>query len=106
VRPYRGELGTFGVGSGKRTVAKLSVSGSLQARDRAVAVGDPDGRFSQQAVRDCLLPIGDYLPAYLRIELGRLRVSVSQNYHSDGKPRDRTGQPPVYGFQIRFIRRV
>jgi len=33
--------------------------------------------------------------------LGRLEVSIMQKSHSDGKPRDRAGRPPVYGIQIR-----
>jgi hypothetical protein len=101
VRPYDGELGTLTVGPGKRSVEKLAVRGSLQARERAVAVGDPGGQWSQKAVRDCRLPIGDYLPAYLTFDFGRLRIGVSQNYHSDGKPRDRAERPLVYGIQIR-----
>ncbi len=103
VRPYDGELGTLAVGPGKRSVEKLAVRGSLQAQERAVAVGDPDSAdsWSQKAVRDCPLPVGDYLPAYLSFEFGRLRIGLSQNYHSDGKARDRAGRPLVYGIQIR-----
>ena len=47
------------------------------------------------------VPVGDYLPADLRITFGRLSISISHNFHSDGHPRDRQGRPHVYGIRIR-----
>ena len=35
------------------------------------------------------------------MDYGRLRISLSQNYHSEGKPRDRADRPPVYGIRLR-----
>ena len=32
--------------------------------------------------------MGDYLPSYLSVEYGRLQIALSDNYHSDGRPRD------------------
>ena len=101
VRPYTGDLGAFAVGAGGRAADKLGVSGSLAARDLAVAVGELKGEGWPQKVRSFQVPVGDYLPFYLSIELGRLEVSIMQKSHSDGKPRDRAGRPPVYGIQIR-----
>ncbi len=101
VRPYAGDLGVFEVGAGGRATDKLGVGGALAARDLAVAVGDRKKDSLPQRVRNCQVPVGDYLPFYLFIELGRLEVSILQNSHSDGKRRDRAGRPPVYGIQIR-----
>jgi hypothetical protein len=53
------------------------------------------------AVRSCEVPVGDYLPNSLHVEFGRLQMFISDNYHSDGKPRDRSGRPPVYGVHVR-----
>jgi hypothetical protein len=102
VRPYGGDVGTFAIGPGQRKLDKLTVTGSLQGQDKAVAVGadNPDDAWPK-AARACEVPAGDYLPSYLTIEYGRLRINVSQNYHSEGKARDRGAQPPVYGFHIR-----
>lgn len=101
VRPYRGDLGTFEIGAGNRTIKDLSVTGSLQARDRAVPVGGEVENGRPKTAPRCQLPTGDYLPTFLTVQFGRLRVELSQNYHSDGKPRDRAGRPPVYGIAIR-----
>lgn len=102
VRPYTGELGTFRIGPGTRQLEGLAMSGSLEARDRTAAVGElTTDQVSMAATATCELPVGDYLPTYLRIEFGRLRITVSQNYHSDGHPRERAGRAAVHGIPIR-----
>jgi hypothetical protein len=101
LHPYTGELGTFEVGPGPRKLDKLTVNGSLQGEDRAVAVGGRVEDGWANATRSCRLPTGDYLPSYLTLEYGRLRISLSQNYHSEGGPRDRGGRAPVYALHIR-----
>jgi hypothetical protein len=103
VRPYSGDLGVFTLGAGGRGINHLEVIGSLEASDRCVAVGADaeQGRGFPTLVESCQLPAGDYLPTYLNVNLGTLRISLSQNYHSDGKPRDRAGRAPVYGICIR-----
>jgi len=101
VRPYQGDLGTFMVGPGGRTTTNLSVRGSLEAKALAVPVGgDLEGGSPKPAAR-CELPVGDYLPNYITVEFGRLRIEISHNYHSDGKPRDRAGHEWVYGMTVR-----
>ena len=47
------------------------------------------------------VPTGDYLPSYLSIEYGQLRIDLSQNYHADGEYRGGLGLPAVYGIKIR-----
>jgi hypothetical protein len=66
-----------------------------------VAVGSELEYGSPKPAPFCLLPVGDYLPNYLTIQFGDLRLAVSQNYHSDGKQRDRKGRPAVYGIRVR-----
>ncbi len=103
VHPYPGDLGTFEIGPGTRklTNTNLSLTGSFEARDWAVAVGGDikDGR-PVEASR-CQVPVGDYLPEFLTLQFGRLRIQLSQNYHSEGKRQSRDGRPNVYGITIR-----
>jgi hypothetical protein len=101
VHPYRGDLGTFEIGPGGRTLEELTVTGSLEGEDRAVAVGGEPVDGKAKAARSCQLPVGDYRPNYVTIQLGHLRIGASYNYHSDGKPRDRGGRAAVYGITIR-----
>lgn len=103
VHPYPGDLGTFEIGPGTRklTNANFSLTGSFEARDWAIAVGGDikDGR-PVEASR-CQVPAGDYLPEFLTLQFGRLRIQLSQNYHSEGKRQNRDGRPNVYGITIR-----
>jgi hypothetical protein len=101
VHPYSGDLGTFEIGPGNRMLTNFGVSGSFEARDWAVAVGGDikDGR-PVEASR-CQVPVGDYLPEFLTLQFGRLRIQLSQNYHSEGKRQSRAGRPNVYGITIR-----
>ncbi|MGA3143719.1 MAG: hypothetical protein ABSF10_11980 [Verrucomicrobiota bacterium] len=101
VRPYSGDLGTFEIGPGTRKLTNFGVSGSFEARDWAVPVGGDikDGRPVE--VSRCQVPVGDYLPEFLTLQFGRLRIQLSQNYHSEGKRQNRTGRPDVYGITIR-----
>ena len=101
VRPYNGEFGTFRVGSGWRLIFGKKMSGSLLSNDAALAVGEVVENDWPEETRSCRLPVGDYLPSMLYITFGPMRISVSDNYHSDGKSRDRGGLPPVCGIKIR-----
>jgi hypothetical protein len=103
VHPYQGDLGTFEIGPGDRklTNANFSVSGSLQSKDWAVAVGGDIERGQPVEASRCQLPVGDYLPEYLTVQFGRLRIAISQNYHSEGKRQNRGGRPDVFGIAIR-----
>ncbi len=104
IKPYRGEFGILEIGPGERDleVDKLGISGSLMSQDAAVAVGTPSsGSPSYDKARRCELPVGDYLPNLVSIEFGRLRMSISNNYHSDGNPRGGVERPPVFGIEIR-----
>ena len=101
VLPYQGDLGTFEIGPGERVITNLSVTGSLEAKELAVPVG---GEFGESALaapaRRCQIPAGDYSPNYISVEFGHLRLAISYNYHSEGKPRDRSGRARVYGLAV------
>ncbi|MBL7185397.1 MAG: hypothetical protein ISS70_03660 [Phycisphaerae bacterium] len=101
VRPYDGDFGIFEIGAGGRDIQKTNVRGSLSSRDAAVAVGGKLKDGWPQPVQSCLIPVGDYLPRSLEIEYGPLRISISENYHSDGKPLDMAARPRVYSINIR-----
>jgi hypothetical protein len=101
VQPYQGDLGTFEVGAGNRQLKQLAVSGSLESRDHAVPVGGETKNGRPAEASRCEIPVGDYLPEYLTLEFGRLRIELSQNYHSEGKRQSREGRPAVYGMAIR-----
>ncbi|MBA7674804.1 hypothetical protein ES703_83029 [subsurface metagenome] len=102
VRPYDGDFGTFEVGAGGRNMyPEMTMHGSLCSEDMVVAVGGEllHGRLT--SAKSCRLPVGDYLPWSLKITFGLLRIEVSKNYHSDGKPRNRGGSSLFYGIKIR-----
>ncbi len=101
VRPYDGDFGKFKIGSGWRFVFNKKMNGSLISEDKALAVGKGFENDWPKETLSCRLPVGDYLPAMLNIKLGPLHLNISDNYHSDGKPRDKGGSPPVYGIKIR-----
>jgi hypothetical protein len=82
-------------------MTNLSVQGSLEAKELAVPVGGDLEGGSPKAAARCELPVGDYLPNYITVQFGRLRIEISHNYHSDGKPRDRAGRDWVYGMTVR-----
>ncbi len=101
VRPYEGQLGTFEVGTGGRDIQEIAIQGSLRSKDTAVAVGGELERGFPKPAKSCRLPVGDYLPAMVTVTLGRLRISVSNNYHADGQDRRPSNRPPIYGIKIR-----
>jgi hypothetical protein len=102
VKRYEGDFGTFRLGPAHRDLKKLSMTGSLRSATAAVAVGDSGKPPSADAEgeKELRLPVGDYTPSYLTVEFGRLRIGLSDNYHSDGKPRD-TDRPRLYAIQLR-----
>jgi len=101
VRPYTGPLGTFEVGPGGRNIDRLAIRGSLRSKKTAVAVGDVTDGTRPESVRSCRLPVGDYLPEMVSLDYGSLFINLSNNYHSDGKPRDTPHRRWVYGIAIR-----
>ncbi len=103
VKPYDGDCGILKIGSGDRSLDRLSIQGSLTSSNTSLAVGEQAGGSSGALVpvAQCRLPVGDYMPNYVVIEFGRLRLGISQNYHLDGKPRGGDYRTWVYGIKIR-----
>jgi hypothetical protein len=100
-RLYEGALGTFEVGTGARDLQDVTIYGSLRSEDTAVAVGGELENGMPKPAKSCLLPEGDYMPAFLSIKFGNLSISVSNNYHADGKPFGHSPEVKVYGIKIR-----
>ena len=102
VKPYDGDLGVFELGPGNRKLKAFGMQGSLRSETTAVAVGDLKGKESwPDNIRRTQLPVGDYLPAYMSVYYGRLRLSVSNNYHQEGGRRSGNPKSRVYGIKIR-----
>ena len=101
VKPYTGDFGRFEIGQGGRKIDKMEASGSLDSPAAAVAVGGAFEEWgSPKPARICMIPVGDYSPCYLTINYGRLRIAMSENYHSDGKPLKRDGKPFLWAIKI------
>jgi hypothetical protein len=103
VKPYTGELGIIKLGSGGREFKEMTFNGSLRSPASAVAIGNigegPDKAWPNP-VDQRQVPVGDYTASYLTIHFGPFNIGVSDNYHSDGKPRDSKRQRK-FAIQIR-----
>ena len=97
VAPYDGDFGILRMGSSWGLGGKRGFAGTLMARDKAVIVGD-DARL--EPVRSCRIPVGDYTPAMAAVYQGPLLLDVSENYHADGKLRQRDA-PLAYALKVR-----
>lgn len=102
VRRYRGPLGVFRVSPGNRQVREVGMSGLLRCADWSVPVGTVAYHsYFPEKVEECQLPAGDYAPTELWVRFGRLRLFLSDNYHTDGKHQGARVGKPVYGIKIR-----
>ncbi len=101
VRRYAGDLGVFELGPGNRALDTLSFRGAFRGKELSVPAGGEIVSGWPSETNSCQVPVGDYLPACLNVEFGRLKLFLSDNYHSDGKPRERGGKAPVHGIKIR-----
>lgn len=93
IAPYRGDLGILEIGPGGRAITELGIAGMLAARDTIVMLGD--SQLGGQAVlpRRLELPVGEYLPAYLAVQYGRLRFNCRALT-------DDASKPPLYSIKI------
>jgi hypothetical protein len=98
VKPYRGPFGVLKIGPGGRKLKDFSFQGSFCSESTAICVGPDNG--DRKKVTECKLPVGDYLPSYLTIDYDGLQISLSDNYHSEGHPRDMQ-KHRAYGIRIR-----
>jgi len=97
VAPYEGDFGTLTMGPGWGLGGKRGFAGTFMAKDKALVVGDEDG---DEPVRSCRIPVGDYTPAMVAAYKGPLFIDISENYHGDGKLRERDA-PLAYALKIR-----
>jgi hypothetical protein len=102
VKRYRGDFGLFAVGPGGRKIKDIAMQGSFRSETSAIGTSPDHNRADgkEHKVRECKLPVGDYVPSYLTIDYGRLRIGLSDNYHSEGRPRDMDRRRD-YGIKIR-----
>lgn len=125
VYKYAGEMGMLRFGPGNRDVKNVTGYGSLQSREHAVRIARPgdaepepppapgntspttqSGRtttdyFGQDDKVDSLaLPAGDYQPVLVSVQMDRLGIEISNNYHADGGPRKALRDKRVYGIRI------
>jgi hypothetical protein len=101
VKPYTGDFGIFEIGAGGRKIDKMEASGSFNSPTSSAAVGGDMLEWGElKHVPSCQVPVGDYSPSYLSIFYGRLRIAISENYHSDGKPQKRDGRPFLRAIKI------
>ncbi len=99
---YDGPFGTFEIDAGGRDIEDMSAQGGLQAEKMAVSISYELGKDERPGnAHSFRLPVGDYLPSYMTVKYGDLQISMSQSYHSDGKPRDTENRTWVYGIKIR-----
>jgi hypothetical protein len=102
VKPYRGDYGVFTVGPGGRKIDEkaIFIRGSLRSKTAEVGFGPEPAKSGEQEqkIKECKIPVGDYLTSALSIEYGRLRIFISDNYHADGKARTFDNQ--TYGIKI------
>ena len=101
VKPYQGPMGILKIGPGDRKLEKLTIQGGLNSEDTSLAVGKLADSGRREPVSECRLPVGDYIPNYVTIEYGDLRIGISENYHSDGKPMSVDRDSWIHGIQIR-----
>jgi hypothetical protein len=102
VWPYAGPFGTLELGTGGRSAARVSMTGSLISSGAAVSLTDGLGTPPLPRARSFRLPVGDYSPYMLSLAYDSLQCQVMRNYHADGRPRGRMqGQSQVYAIQIR-----
>jgi hypothetical protein len=100
VEPYSGDLGTITIGGGSPFVGSKGLEGTLFNQDRAVQVGAEFNSGRYEPVRSCQVPVGDYATGMMGVYYGPLYISLSDNYHSDGRLRERDA-PAAYPVRIR-----
>jgi len=100
VEEYRGDMGLVQIGPGGRNIKDMSLSGSFRSATAALVDMEAARTAQQKKVRECIIPVGDYLPSFVSLEYGSLRIAISDNYHSDGKPRDLERQR-TYAIHVR-----
>ena len=105
VSPYTGKLGTLRPGLGGRSLEKseskkVLISGGLNGKPHCAAIGNYSTKgYNCDKVSEMQLPVGDYSPALIDVDMGDITLHISNNYHQDGKPR--SVPPTIFAIKIR-----
>jgi hypothetical protein len=104
VTPYRGESGVLEVGAGARDVEKLGAIGMfISERPSLLTLGEFGALPSPdvEKPRRHRLPVGDYAPMSLTVDVGRVQAQFYANHLGpDGSP-DSQPKGPAYTIKIR-----
>jgi hypothetical protein len=100
VEPYAGGWGTIEIRTAGQPPRNASFYGSLLARDKAVAVGEPSQPAAYKGVQRWEVPVGDYAPGVLSIRCGPLLFSLYGNDLS-GVPSSTARMSSTYPWRIR-----
>jgi hypothetical protein len=103
IRSHEGDFGTFEVDAGKRDIQNIGIQGSLRSRDGfSIAVSGELEKGWPTSIRSCQLPVGDYTPVYLQVTIGKLQVSLSDNYyHMDKQGNVQRSHKSYHSIKIR-----
>ena len=101
VAPYQGDFGTVTIDAGGRQVDKLGLGGMLMSDQWAmVMMGSASDPFDLEKLRQVRVPVGDYLPVRLAVDLGELTFSLSPNRFSGAASGDEP-RPPSFDLEVR-----
>ena len=100
VKPYDGKFGTFKIRYRQLLGPNKNIYGALASNEAIVQIGSPDNLRDGKKLSSVKILVGDYLPMHLNIYLDNMLINISDNYHSDGKPRDGSKEK-VFGIKIR-----
>ena len=96
IRPYGGDTGVLKVDAGSRKDAeKLGGSGILRTGETTLRFGEMSYLSTAEKLPKHNIPVGDYLPLSLSVDVGTLTASLSQNYYSTEAPYARVSDPPA-----------
>jgi len=102
VAPYRGEYGIFEVAPANKEVKQSGLLGVLTGKEWSVMFGAPaiTYPYPEAKVAQHKVPVGDYSPMMLQAKVGKVDVSLRQNWYSAQTP-DGRSKPPAPSIQIR-----
>lgn len=94
ISPYGGDTGVLKVDAGDRKDAeKLGVSGILRSGETTLRFGEMSYLSTAEKLPKHNIPVGDYLPLSLSVDVGTLTASFSQNYYATEAPYARVAEP-------------
>jgi len=94
ISPYGGDTGVLKVDAGDRKDAeRLGVSGILRSGETTLRFGEMSYLSTAEKLPKHNIPVGDYLPLSLSVDVVTLTVGLSQNYYSTEAPYARVAEP-------------